>query len=76
MKIGSQTQSVGLLFFSNVGYLVIFSFAGFWKIIVTGIQTLGYVNVLFFKIVARIPLVVKNPAITMQQIMNIGISSI
>jgi len=76
LSAASQVGSLGALFLANVGYIVVSSVGAFWKIVTTGVSMLGFVNLLLFRIFLRVPLVVKNPSITLHQIMNIGVSSI
>jgi phospholipid/cholesterol/gamma-HCH transport system permease protein len=61
---------------SSAGYVVNTGIGSFLKIVSAGILNLGQLVVLFVQIVLRFPLVFKNPGITLQQVMNVGVSSI
>jgi len=76
LKSKDLTVPFGTLFIETAGYIVISSFSAFWNTVSAGISNLGQLVILFFKIILRFPLVYKNPDITLQQVMNVGVSSI
>ena len=76
MKTVNISLSFGYLFFSNVGYIVTSCFSALLRIVFEGISNLGFVCVLLASIIYRFPLFLRNPGITLQQVMDIGISSI
>ncbi len=75
MNKSSENASFGVLFVSNVGIIIIGSILNLFRVVRSSLSHVGQVSILAASIFYRFPLVFKNPAITMTQVMQIAISA-